>query len=214
MPNLYMPTRIEHVNELIFGGRLISLKHAGFSAEQLRNSRDCGDVSARVYFAMLNRLCSNETNSHEMYISLEVSAGVVVLTGVTYTLKAKSDLLSAIDDVVKGVPEVRSIDLKNVINSVDVNTFVAHGNISPAAINCVAHLERFIVGILKHSHALKVDVVEGAVRVRGRVEYCDEHEQFKEYALTIGDAHRLKVDQSGVTTSEFTSEITKLGVAH
>jgi hypothetical protein len=194
--------------------RLISVKHAGFSDKQLHEAMQRGDVSAVVVCAMRRYMLLNGVNVGHLYISVEVSAGAVVLTGATYNLKAKKDLISCVDYIAKEVKEVRSVDLTNVINSVDVNTFVADGNISPAARNCVAKLEKFIVDNLKHSHALKVDVVEGAVRVRGRVEYRDEHEQFKGFALFSGRANGIKVDQSGVTTSEFTSEITKPGVAH
>jgi hypothetical protein len=194
-----------------FNDRVISVEHAGCSAMDLLEKASIGKVSAVVVIDLLKHLSFNETDCYRLYISVGVLDGVIVLTGVTYTLKAKNDLISWIEHVAKEVKGVRSVDAKDVVHAVDGDTFVASDDASPWAKKVIAMMEEYVVREIRHAHALNVNGSKDVIRVTGRVEYADEYEKLIGCASALGRLNpKLSIDCSSVTTSKWASSTTKV----
>lgn len=176
------------------------------------------EISACVAKALIDALYRDLDSWFEHYLSVHTSGGVVKITGVTKTKAVHEGFVACIKRIEADVPGVKSVDVTDVIHATGPKPVLEVPRWSSDEVLMdfevvapyVSALQRLIKNTTMHDWVLHVDAIGRTVRVRGRVEFCDEHAAFLSMVRMFQRGNSdVKVDTSGVTTSNLTTSTIK-----
>ena len=175
------------------------------------------DISIRVIGWLQDAFKPENISGYEYYFKVVTENGVVSIAGATFTLRAYEAFNQCVD-VVKKMANVKAVLVVDVAHASVSNGdeyFGYAGEIIEMR-NLFSALRADYAKKLKSFWALKMDVVNGQVRIRGRVEFADDYFKFKGCTLARYSLHfpqaTTPIDISTVTRSELASTVLSAGV--